>query len=73
MESSHDDRLGEIVNDVKAGFARVDARFEKVEGEMKVGFAELQAASERLYRMLLGTAVSVVVTLVAALAAVLTT
>jgi len=69
---------------VDARFEKVDARFDRVEGEMKAGFAkvdqkmesgfgDLRTANERLYRMLFVSAISIVVALIAALAAALTT
>jgi uncharacterized protein YhaN len=89
MDSWNDDRLDELAQGTKEGFAKVDARFdkvdarfdkvdarfEKVEGEMKegfakvegkmeAGFAELRAANERLYRMLLGSAVVLIAALI---------
>ena len=95
VDSWNDARLDELARGVKDGFAKVDARFDKVEGEMKAGFAkvdhemkagfakvdqkmesgfaDLRTANERLYRMLFVSAISIVVTLIAALAAALTT
>jgi hypothetical protein len=88
VDSWNDDRLDELSGRVDAGFAKVDeelktgfakvdeemkAGFVKVDKEMKSGFAELRAANERMYRLLLGSAVSIVVALIAALAAALAT
>jgi predicted nucleic acid-binding Zn-ribbon protein len=48
VSSWNDDRLDELATDVKAGFAKVDARFEKVEGEMKAGFAKVDGRFEKV-------------------------
>lgn len=77
MDSWNDDRLDELSGRVDAGFARVDqvmkAGFAKADQKMEAGFAEQRAANERLYRLLFVSSISIVVTLIAALAAALTT
>jgi hypothetical protein len=69
---------------VDARFDKVDARFAKVEGEMKegfetvdqkidAGFASVGEKFERLYRLLLVSAVSVIVSLLGGIAALIAT
>lgn len=59
-----DARFEKVEDEMKEGFAKVDARFEKFEGKVEAGFAELRAANERLYRMLLGSAVVIIAALI---------
>jgi hypothetical protein len=77
VDKWNDDRLDELSGRVDAGFAKVDqemkAGFAKADQKMEAGFAELRTANERLYRLLFISAISIVVTLIAALAAALTT
>lgn len=40
VENWNDDRMDELSQTMKEGFAKVDQRFERVEGEMKEGFAK---------------------------------
>lgn len=42
VDNWNDDRLDELARGTKDGFAKVDTRFDKVEGEMKAGFAKLE-------------------------------
>ena len=59
-----DARFEKVEGEMKEGFDKVDARFEKSEGKMEAGFEKLQAANERLYRMLLGSAVAILAALI---------
>jgi hypothetical protein len=48
MDSWNDDRLDELNRRVDNGFAKVDKRFERVEGEMKAGFARVDKRFEQV-------------------------
>jgi hypothetical protein len=79
MTEWNDDRLDELNERVKDGFAEVDKRFEKVderfvrlEGEMKAGFDKvderfdiLHERFDRLYYVIIGTVVALAGSLLA--------
>jgi hypothetical protein len=46
MDSWNDERLDELSRRVDTGFAKVDGRFERLEGEMKEGIAKVATKEE---------------------------
>ena len=72
VENWCDDRLDEMSQTMKEGFAKVDRRFERVEerferveGEMIRGFARVEDRFDRLNRTLLIGALGVIAALIA--------
>jgi tetrahydromethanopterin S-methyltransferase subunit G len=60
VENWNDDRLDELSQTMKEGFAKVDRRFERVEerfelveGEMKEGFARVGDRLDKLFYLLI--------------------
>lgn len=60
VENWNDDRLDELSQTMKEGFARVDRRFERVEerfelveGELKEGFARVGDRLDKLFYLLI--------------------